>query len=541
MRRTALIALAAGLLLSTTTTAARAATLVPRAASVATGADGGAAVAWVRADNRQSEIMLALRAPGATFGAPERVATDGPMPLGSGVRPVRVLRSDRGDVLVTWSHVVSVERTATTSEVWGRWRAASGAWSSPMLLSAPHYTAADVAMAPSGRAYVVYTPQASGGTQLRTALPGEPFSAPERVQHVVYDQELAATDLGLLLVGQGRQTSTPPARLRLARRTPSGRYTAVDLLGFQANPNVARVDSGPVMAASPDGTATVAWSQADGFVPSVRVATVPAAATAAQAQTAISGGSKITTLAAIGRDPTGGATILASQVADAFALTSTSGDYVRTDLGSRGLRATAFGADGSALALWAGENGGLTGVARTGLGTFAALPQLGDPGSTAVDASAAAGPNGGVVALVDGPGHYLTQARLLAFELRADGIRRTHLDAVTTAPDAPGLPRLATSARLTRSGRLAVTARCRDSVVCDAEVSVRRGTRAGATVIARRRIRLGPGRRRVYALAIGRSVARAMRLRHLRVLGGDVRAFDAQTPTAAIRMSVRVR
>jgi hypothetical protein len=253
--------------------------------------------------------------------------------------------------------------------------------------------------------------------------------------------------------------------------------------------------------------------------------------------TALSGGSKITTVHGLARDGAGRVTVLADQQgASSFALMSgADGTYARQDLATQGMAAAALSGDGAGIALWADGSGGVAGAGRMGSGPFAPLPPLRESGRVVVRVAAAIGPVGATIALLDAPGAQQAGQRLVVAELRADAVRRTQLDALTTVADAPAHPRMSTAARLTRSGRLAVTVRCQGAVSCAATVRLHRGQDTSSPLLNTRAIRLGAGRSRVYALTVGRPAARAIRARRLTRLSAVVQS-PRQRGTTRLRV-----
>ncbi len=483
----------------------------PESPSVAIGAGGTTAVAWLRSGPSGQALMLAVRPPGGRFSAPVEIDAWRGDPDLVDFRLVfpRAQVDAAGNVLVTWSRSRLAEHSSTTDQPWMRWRLTDGRL--PARLPIPSYTSSGIVLSPSGQAWVAASPGNSAG--VASATPGNGFGPAHAIPQMKSPPSLAATDDGVIAFGGDGGFST----LKLARIGPDGDVRSV-------------VDLGAVRSAFWGVSASLGGAVAGYYSAGaeLHLFTVPPNGSTVTDQVVPGTEFGARNVRAVGIGDSGEVTIMWLRVSNAagkevivrdpdgtFGPITVLGPAVR---GGGATLSGMIGRDGAALLAGIEDDGRLSVVTRRPGGPFVVGPRVSPEGRRVITAPAAAlGAGTSLLAWVDGalPGIPERSRRLVVVSGAADGTARS--DVLDTAVRDPNPPTGAffviqyPRPTIDRRGRLLLTLSCSNSgyFVCDATLRIRRARRSA--VLARRTVRREPDSLTRVRIALPRSVVREVR------------------------------
>lgn len=223
---------------------------------VATSALGTAVAVWRQSDANGSRIQGASLSANGRWSSPSAVSAAG----GDAWDPQVAMASD-GTALTTWSRF-----DGTSYRVQASTRAASGPWSSPRSLSAAGADAWDpqVALDAKGGAAVVWRRSDGSNDRIEAVSqpPGGTWSTPDAISAAgrnAHDPQVAVAPAGMVTAVWSRWDGSND-RVQTSSWMPGGVWSPPTTL---SRPDQDGQDA--QLAASPDGTATAAWRQTQGF------------------------------------------------------------------------------------------------------------------------------------------------------------------------------------------------------------------------------------------------------------------------------------
>jgi hypothetical protein len=247
-------------------------------------ARGDLVAAWTKPAGAHEHLDISLRHPGGRFGPPHVLRGSGRLAFPAAAY------GDRGDTLVAYQRTSVDAQGRTRREVEARLRRPGHGFGSPQVLGATHGLAwIATAIAPTGRAYVVWAEQDGGEEANQSLTVHATLAAPS---HHLFNRarELARSPLAARPQGRPRLVVDRAGNATAAWSLPTSATTArIDTAAaragswFAAPATVAADGILQDIAGAPDGAALVLWTGAFGatFAPRpVAAAYRPAGASA---------------------------------------------------------------------------------------------------------------------------------------------------------------------------------------------------------------------------------------------------------------------